>query len=66
MKNFSEFVAKNKKTLFDFAAARTKTNSKGQAVISRNDSWFNEDIWETDYKELTANEKNSSARSLVC
>ena len=65
MKNFSEFVKANKDVLYSLAEKNTKYNENGDAVISRDDSWFNENVWDKDCEELVAGE-NSAARSLVC
>lgn len=66
MKDFTKFVAKNKNLLFTFAKKNTAYNSKGQAVISKEDSWFNEDEWDEDFKEPVANERNLPAGRVVC
>lgn len=52
MKNFSDFVKANKEKIYALAQKNTAYNSNGDAVISRNDSWFYEDEWDADYKEL--------------
>ncbi len=65
MKNFSEFVKANKTKLYSLARENTKYNENGDAVISRKNSWFYEDVWEDDYKELVAGDDNSAERSLV-
>lgn len=65
MKNFSDFVKSNKTKLYALARENTKYNENGDAVISRDDSWFYEDVWDDDYKELVASDNNSAARSLV-
>lgn len=64
MKNFAEFVAANKEKLYAHAEANTKRNRNGDAVISRTDSWFNENEWDEYYKELTSRD-NSTSRSMV-
>ena len=54
----------------DFVRQNTLRNDEGHAVISRDDPWFYDDVWDKDFKELMArgdekNAANSSARSLV-
>lgn len=66
MKNFSEFVKTNKTKLYYLARENTKYNENGDAVIARDDSWFYEDVWEDDYKELVIRDDNSTSGSLVC
>ena len=66
VKDFNEFVRKNKVALFSFAEKNTEYNAEGRAVISRDDPWFDEDEWDAHYKELVANEADLSARGVVC
>ncbi len=61
MKNFSELVQANKEKLYSLAKKNTSYNSNGDAVISRDDSWFDDDVWDKDYKELTTLDRNSTA-----
>lgn len=49
----------------DFVGQNTLRNDEGHAVISRDDPWFYEDVWDDDYKELVARDEHSAARSLV-
>ena len=65
MKNFREFVKTHKTQLYALARQNTKYNENGDAVISREDSWFYEDVWDEDYKELIARDGNPTARSMV-
>lgn len=65
MKNFDEFVKSNKEKLYSLARKNTIYNSNDDAVISRDDSWFYDDVWDKDYKELLARDKNSTAGSVV-
>lgn len=65
MKNFADFMARNKTALFEIARENTPRNNNGDAVISKEDSWFNEDEWDEYYKELTASDRNLSSRSVV-
>ena len=46
MKNFSEFIKANKQEIYSSAKKNTEYNDNGDAVISRDDSWFYEDEWE--------------------
>lgn len=66
MKNFAQFVDANKAKLFDVAKKKTEYDAAGRAVITCGDSWLDEDVWDEYYEELTANEGNISAGSVVC
>ena len=66
MKDFDEFVSKNKAALFSVAEKNTKRDSQGRAVITSDDPWFKEDEWDEKYKELIASDRNLSARGVVC
>ena len=71
MKNFAEFVKANREKIYALAEKNTKYNEDGDAVISRDDPWFYDDVWDEDYKELIARENDSiesdsTARSVVC
>ena len=66
MKNFAAFVKANREKIYALAEKNTQRNSKGQTVISRDDPWFYDDVWDDDYKELIARESNSPTRSMVC
>ena len=69
MKNFAEFVKANKEFIYANAESNVKRNAKGEVVITRDDPWFYDDVWDEDakrLKELIAREKNSAAGSLVC
>lgn len=59
MKNFSEFVKANKEKIYSLARKNTQYNRNGDAVISRDDPWFYDDVWEYDYKELVARDSVS-------
>ena len=65
MKDFRNFIKANKETLYSLARENTLYNSKGDAVISRDDPWFYEDVWDDDYEELAARDGHSAAGSLV-
>ena len=53
----------------NFIRQNTLRNDDGHAVISRDDPWFYDEVWDKDFKELMAcderNAANSSSRSLV-
>ena len=66
MKDFSKFAELHREALFSVAEKNTKYNKDGRAVISKDDTWFNEDEWDEHYKELVAGEKDLSSRSMVC
>ena len=65
MKNFAEFLAKNREAIRAHTLASATYNENGDAAISRDDPWFHEDEWDEYYEELTARENNSTARSMV-
>ena len=46
MKNFAEFIKAHKEKLYALAEKNTKRNANGDAVISRDDSWFYDDVWD--------------------
>ena len=48
-----------------FIRQNTKRNENGDAVISKDDSWFYEDVWDEDYKELIARDGNPTPRSIL-
>lgn len=64
----SEKFLENKKWR-DFIRQNTLRNKNGDAVISRDDPWFYDDVWDKDYKEFVAYEENpetnSTTRSVV-
>lgn len=46
MDDFKDFIEKNRERIEKIARENTKYNEKGQATISRDDSWFNENVWD--------------------
>lgn len=46
MKNFAEFVEKNRAKIYALAEKNTLRNQNGSTVISRDDPWFYEDEWD--------------------
>lgn len=64
MKDFAAFIKANREKVYSSADKNTMRNDIGQTVISRDDSWTNEDEWDVYYKELTAYD-DSPPRSLV-
>ena len=46
-------ISYDKEKLFEIAKHRTKYNDKGQAVITKEDSWRFEDEWDEFYEELS-------------
>ena len=66
MKDWSAFIKANREKIYALAEKNTKYNEDGHTVISRDDPWFYDDVWDDDYKELIARENNSTARSVVC
>lgn len=65
MKDFNNFVKANREKIYSAAKRNTVYNSNGDATISRDDSWFYDDVWDKDFKELVALEEHSAAGSLV-
>ena len=58
IKNWSEFLAANREKIYALADKNTQRNSDGQTVISRDDPWFYDDVWDNDYQELIAHEND--------
>ena len=46
MKNFADFLKANKEKIYEHAERNTQRNKNGEAVISRDDAWFDEDEWD--------------------
>ncbi len=65
MSGKKKFLGVDKEKWREFIRKNTLKNLNGDAVISRDDPWFYEDVWDKDYKELVASESNSAAGSLV-
>ena len=63
MKNFAEFLAKNREAIRAHTLATTKYNENGDAVISRDDPWFYEDEWDEYYEELAACENTDENKT---
>lgn len=66
MKNFADFLNNNREKIYALAEQNTQRNTAGDTVISRDDPWFYDDVWDDDYKELVAHDDNPTARSVVC
>ena len=45
----------NRKEWHDFIKQNTKYNENGDAVISKDDEWFYEDVWDDDYEKILLN-----------
>ena len=65
MKDWSALLKANRTKINALAEKNTEYNEKGDVVISRDDPWFYDDVWDDDYKELIAFESDSPTRSLV-
>lgn len=63
MKDFDAFFKANKGKIMAYARANTKYNAEGQATISRDDPWFYDDVWESDFEGVkeAGQRKNSYA-----
>lgn len=46
MKNFAEFIKANRAKAYALAEKNTKRNEDGDTVISRDDPWFYDDVWD--------------------
>ena len=60
-----KFLSVDKQKWREFVRKNTLKNHNGDAVISRDDSWFYEDVWDKDFKELMTVNGDSSAGRLV-
>lgn len=50
--SLKHFINQNKQKIYDTARNNTKYNENGQPTISRNDDWFNEDVWDEHFKKV--------------
>lgn len=50
--SLKDFIKQNKEKIYEDAKNNTKYNSKGQAVISRDDPSFYEDEWDEHFKRI--------------
>ena len=55
-----EFIENNKDRIIAKSEANTKRNENGDVVISRDDEWFYEDVWDELYAELLASDQDAS------
>lgn len=51
MSKLSEFIQNNKEALYSFATQNTPRNENGQAVITKDDEWRDEDVWDSMIEE---------------
>lgn len=65
MKDFNKLLKTHKDFIYSLAEKNTPRNENGDAVITKEDSWFYEDEWDDYYKELSAVAGNSSTGSVV-
>ena len=65
MTESKNFLNEGKKKWRDFIRQNTLHNKNGDAVISRDDPWFYDDVWDKDYKELKASDGHSATRSMA-
>lgn len=47
----SKFIKNNKEKLYETARQNTILNKDGKPTISKNDDWFNDDIWDNVFKD---------------
>ncbi len=72
MKKLSPFFQKNRQRLFQMAINNTEYNEHGQAILTNDDPWSHDDVWDKDYKELENAERRYTAAidkartSVVC
>jgi hypothetical protein len=45
---FEQFLKDNKEKLYEMAEKNTTRNKQGQVVITKDDEWRNEDVWENE------------------
>ena len=65
MTESKNFLNEGKKKWRDFIRQNTLRNKNGDAVISRDDPWFYDDVWDKDYEELKASDGHSATRSMA-
>ncbi len=65
MKDFAEWMNKNRSRAYEHARKITKYDSAGRVVLGKDDPWRNETVWDEYGKELDKIE-NLPARSMVC
>lgn len=53
--SLKDFIKQNKTKIYNAARNNTKLNNEGKPTISRNDDWFDEDIWDEHYKKVDNN-----------
>lgn len=53
--SLKNFIRQNKDKIYETARNNTKYNTKGQAVISKDDPSFNEDVWDEHFKRMDNN-----------
>lgn len=56
--SLKNFIKENKKKIYETARNNTQYNEKGQAVISKNDPSFNEDVWDEHFKGMDKTNEN--------
>ena len=53
--SLKDFIKQNKAKIYEEARDNTKLNDEGKPTISKDDDWFNEDIWDEHYKKVDNN-----------
>ncbi len=54
MKNFAEFIKKNKEKAYATAHANVRHDSDGHCLFSRDDPWMNDTRWDDDFTRTEA------------
>lgn len=50
--NWNDFINANREKIFRLAEENTVRNSDGRTVISCDDTWFYDNIWDVDFAQL--------------
>ena len=55
----NDFINVNREKIYKLAEKNTVRNSDGRTVISRDDPWFHDDIWDDDFARLDFDAKEA-------
>lgn len=50
---FQDFLAANKGKIVSAARSNTTKNAAGQVVVPPKDIWYNDNVWDRAFKEMT-------------
>lgn len=59
MTEFEKYLRDNREAIYSEAMAATPCNEFGEPVITKDDPWRYEDVWDRDYEELVRAERES-------